>query len=197
MFPLFWRHPQNQSVNNNDKVTFDCFANDSDSVNITWEKDRRSYTSGVTQVTHSNGVSSSLTLNRARVADSGKYRCNATDVYGYSSTSKEAELLSKLFFVFVKLRIYYSLLTVLPLILTNPDDDTVFIGQSTQLTCRALGTDIVYQWMKDGIVVSGANSNMLRITNIKESDEGVYKCVVRNRGGQVESTAATITVYGM
>ena len=51
--------------------------------------------------------------------------------------------------------------------------------------------------MKDGVEVSGANSNMLRITNIKESDEGVYKCVARNRIGQAESNPATITVYGM
>jgi len=50
--------------------------------------------------------------------------------------------------------------------------------------------------MKDGVVVSGANSNMLRITNIEESDEGVYKCVVSNKGGQVESNPATIVVYG-
>jgi len=51
--------------------------------------------------------------------------------------------------------------------------------------------------MKDGVVVSGANSNMLSITNIEESDEGVYKCVASNKGGQVESNPATITVYGM
>jgi len=50
--------------------------------------------------------------------------------------------------------------------------------------------------MKDGVVVSGANSNMLRITNIAESDEGVYKCVASNKGGQVESDVATVTVYG-
>ena len=50
--------------------------------------------------------------------------------------------------------------------------------------------------MKDGVVVSGANSNMLRITNIEESDEGVYKCVASNKGGQVESNPATITIYG-
>ena len=95
--PLVWRHPQNQFVNNNDKVTFECFANGSDSLTITWEKDRRSFTSGVTQVTtHSIGVSSGLTLYRARVADSGKYRCRATNVDGNSSTSTEAELISKL-----------------------------------------------------------------------------------------------------
>ncbi|XP_065918156.1 contactin-3-like isoform X3 [Dysidea avara] len=177
--PLFWRHPRNKFVNNNDKVIFDCFANGSDSLTIKWEKDRRSYTLGVTQVTtHSNGVSSSLTLNRATVADSGKYRCRATNSDKKSVTSNEAELL------------------ILPQILTNPDDDTVFIGMSTQLTCNALGINIVYHWMKDGVVVSGANSNMLRITNIEESDEGVYKCVVSNKGGQVESNPATITVYG-
>jgi len=87
--------------------------------------------------------------------------------------------------------------TVLPQILTNPNDDNVFIGQSPLLNCSALGTDIVYQWMKDGVVVSGANSNMLRINNIEELDEGVYKCVARNKGGQVESNPATITVYGI
>ena len=37
---------------------------------------------------------------------------------------------------------------------------------------------------------------MLRITNITESDEGVYKCVASNKGGRVESNAATVTVYG-
>jgi len=51
--------------------------------------------------------------------------------------------------------------------------------------------------MKGGVVVSSANSNMLRITNIEESNQGVYKCVVSNKGGQVESNPATITVYGM
>jgi len=86
---------------------------------------------------------------------------------------------------------------VLPQILTNPNEVTASIGQSIQLTCSALGTDIVYQWMKDDVVVSGDNSDVLRITNIEEPDEGVYKCVASNKGGQVESNSATITVYGM
>jgi len=82
------------SVVNNTEVTFHCFANGSNShISIAWEKDRRSYSSGATQ-THSNGVSSSLTLNRATVVDSGKYRCRATNVDGNSSTSSEGELIS-------------------------------------------------------------------------------------------------------
>ena len=98
MFPFVWRHPQNQFVNNNDNATFECFANESDSLTITWEKNRRSYNLSGTQVTtHSNGVSSSLTLNKVTVADSGMYRCNVTDADGDSSISNEAELMSKLF----------------------------------------------------------------------------------------------------
>lgn len=90
---------------------------------------------------------------------------------------------------------YYFI--VRPQVLTNPSDITIFISKSARLTCRALGTDIVYQWMKDGVMVSRRNSNILRINNIMESDEGMYKCVVSNdKGGTVESNPASITVYG-
>ena len=84
----------------------------------------------------------------------------------------------------------------IPEILTNPSNVTVLVGQSLQLICRGLGTDIVYEWIKDGTVVSDANSDILRITNTMESDEGVYKCVVSNNGGRDESNTATVTVYG-
>ena len=43
---------------------------------------------------------------------------------------------------------------------------------------------------------SGANSHNLEISNIMESDEGIYKCGVSNKGGSIESNPATITVYG-
>ena len=70
------------------------------------------------------------------------------------------------------------------------------IGQSIQLTCEAIGSDIVYQWMKNGIIVSGASSSMLKITNIMELDEGIYKCIVSNKGGQVNSIPSSVIVYG-
>ena len=73
---------------------------------------------------------------------------------------------------------------------------TVLNGRSVHLNCEALGTDIVYQWMKDGVNVSDANSNMLVITNITELDEGQYKCVASNKGGMAMSEPATVTVYG-
>ena len=88
------------------------------------------------------------------------------------------------------------MIIVIPEIITNPNNITALIGQSIQLTCEAIGSDIVYQWMKNGIIVSGASSNMLRITNIMELDEGMYQCVVSNKGGQVNSIPSSVIVYG-
>ena len=85
---------------------------------------------------------------------------------------------------------------VKPQILMDPGDVIVLTGQSVHLNCETLGTDIVYQWMKDGVNVSNANSNMLVITNITESDEGKYKCVASNKGGMAMSKPATVTIYG-
>lgn len=50
--------------------------------------------------------------------------------------------------------------------------------------------------MKDGVFIAAASSHILRITNITESDEGMYKCVAKNKGGMAVSNAAAITIYG-
>ena len=78
----------------------------------------------------------------------------------------------------------------------NPKNVTELIGQSTELICRAQGSEIIYHWVKNDISLGDTNSRMLRITNITESDEGVYKCVASNKVGRAESNAATVTVYG-
>ena len=85
---------------------------------------------------------------------------------------------------------------VIPEITNNPNNVIVLISQPLQLSCRALGTDIDYQWIKDDISLPDANSRLLKITNITKSDEGVYRCVASNKGGMVESNPANVTVYG-
>ena len=46
---------------------------------------------------YSNGVRSILTINSSTVSDDGNYQCRATNVDGYSTASKDAELISILF----------------------------------------------------------------------------------------------------
>jgi len=95
--PLIQRHPVNQIVNDSQKAIFKCFVNGSNSsLTVTWEKDKKHYTSGnIKNINESNGVSSTLKLNNARVKDSGKYQCRATNVDGRNAASNEAELISK------------------------------------------------------------------------------------------------------
>jgi len=89
--PVFLSHPQDQFVNNSDKVTFECSANGSDSLHISWIKNSKSYTEGNITTRHH---SSKLTINNATVADSGEYQCNATNADGNSTKSYKAELIS-------------------------------------------------------------------------------------------------------
>ena len=198
--PVIKKHPLTQVVNNSEKITFECFVSGSKNLTVTWERDGNQYASGrIKNKVHNDGVNSSLTLNRAMVDNSGKYRCRATNIDGMSATSNEAELISKYIHVYRVTNIVCSsylvyCFTVFPQITMNPDNVTVLIGQTVQITCRALGTDIVYQWMKDGSVVS--ELRRLRLTNIQESDEGTYMCRASNKGGVVVSNPGIIIVYG-
>ena len=75
---------------------FECFVNGSNSaLTVTWEWNKMKYNSrNIVNTNHVNGVSSSLTINRAAVNDSGKYRCKATNIDEKSAESGEAELIS-------------------------------------------------------------------------------------------------------
>ena len=79
---------------------------------------------------------------------------------------------------------------------THPDNVTVLTGQSVDLTCSATGTDVVYQWMRNGVIISDDNSNVLRINQTKQSDDGTYQCIASNKGGNAISNPAMIIVYG-
>lgn len=92
---MFWRHPEDQVINNNQRVTFECFVNGSVSITVEWEKDRKKYIAKNRDVEiHTNEGNSSLTLNRATVNDGGKYRCRVTNQDDDTVVSKEAELIS-------------------------------------------------------------------------------------------------------
>ena len=91
----FLKHPSNQVININHTATFECFVTGSDSISIKWQKDG-TLLSNRNVKTHktNNGTTSNLTLDRATVKDSGKYRCKATNADEDSITSVEAELIS-------------------------------------------------------------------------------------------------------
>jgi hypothetical protein len=83
-----------------------------------------------------------------------------------------------------------------PQITSQPQSVQTCSGQTVTFSVKATGTNLKYQWRKDGANISGATSSTLTLTNVTTSDEGKYDCVVSNDCGSVTSNAATLTVSG-
>ena len=56
------------------------------------------------------------------------------------------------------------------------------------------GTTLSYQWRKNGVNISGANSSTYTLSSVKTTDAGTYSVKVTNAGGTVTSSGATLTV---
>ena len=60
------------------------------------------------------------------------------------------------------------------------DTLTLINGDSLQLNVNVGGTQNQYQWYKDGVLLSGEDSSVLRIDSFIASDTGSYFCKVTN-----------------
>ena len=73
-----------------------------------------------------------------------------------------------------------------PTVTEHPKSHSVPTGGETTFKVEARGDDLKFQWQKNGSnlksdkMYSGTNTNTLRIQHIKKSDEGCYRCLVRN-----------------
>ena len=68
-------------------------------------------------------------------------------------------------------------------------------GQSANFSVGVASTaGCSFQWYKDNVAITGANSSTYSIPSVFFSDAGVYKVVVTNPVGSVTSSAATLTV---
>lgn len=84
---------------------------------------------------------------------------------------------------------------VAPVIVTQPSNATVNVGQSVILSVTATGTAALkYQWRKNGVNISGATAVTLPLLNIQNADAGSYTVLVYNACGQIVSAAAVIGV---
>lgn len=83
-----------------------------------------------------------------------------------------------------------------PGIVQQPQNVSIEISSSATFTVVASGPDgLTYQWMKNGIDISGATSSSYTINQALPSDEGTYSVKVSTPNGQsVTSNTATLTV---
>lgn len=82
-----------------------------------------------------------------------------------------------------------------PQITAQPFAQSVNAGSSVTLGVAASGVaPFTYQWLRNGVAVTGANSATLTITNAKPSDAGTYTVIITNSAGTVTSSGAVLTV---
>ncbi|MDR0352136.1 MAG: hypothetical protein LBI02_01845, partial [Opitutaceae bacterium] len=123
-----------------------------------------------------------LSLPAARVADSGAYDVEITDLSREKITSAA-----------VPLRVQIP-----PSILTPPQDAVSYQGGPASFVVEAEGTDITYQWKRNGAPIpapQGTAGATLALAALTAADHGAsYTVVVANGVGSVESAPATLTL---
>lgn len=81
------------------------------------------------------------------------------------------------------------------LIVEQPVDVTAVPGTIARFRVGAVsGAELRYQWRRDGVSISGANSASLGLPNVSNVDEGSYDVVVETSAGSVVSAGARLTV---
>lgn len=83
-----------------------------------------------------------------------------------------------------------------PSITAQPQGITMDAGESTTLSVEASGTDLKYQWYKDGEKIDQATSSSFPITNSTTNNEGEYYVVITNDHGTATSNIVSVNIYG-
>ena len=82
-----------------------------------------------------------------------------------------------------------------PTLVFGPVDTAVRSGSNATFTANAVGDPpLTYQWLFNGLPLSGATNTSLAVTNVQAASEGGYQVRVGNRIGTVLSPSAQLAL---
>ena len=81
-----------------------------------------------------------------------------------------------------------------PVFLVQPKSQAVTLGSAATFLTSVKGSGLTYQWRHNGTNIPGATGIRLEISNIKDSDLGVYDVVAANAAGSATSDPASLSV---
>ena len=148
---------------------------------------------GLTYEWFLDGVSTGVTtatynINNSNMSDAGEYTVVVSGASPCSQVTSDSSILE------VNQTIAID---------TQPSDSAICEGQNTSLSITATGTDLTYEWRKDGIPltngasISGVYTSSLNFTSTELNDSGSYDVIVSGAAGiceQIISNPAILTV---
>lgn len=119
-----------------------------------------------------------LDFNGITIGNEGTYRCRVSGLCNPADTSDAVvvDVLEK------------------PLVTGQPSDAALKAGAALTLTVGASGDQLSYQWLKNGVVIQGADDANYAVTAVAMQDSGSYQCRVYNQCDTVLSRIAKVTV---
>jgi RHS repeat-associated protein len=84
-----------------------------------------------------------------------------------------------------------------PVILTQPQSQSVLSGASVTFSVTASGTGMTYQWRQNDVEIPNASASSYTIASASPAVSGSYTVVVSNETGSVTSSEATLTIDGV
>jgi alpha-tubulin suppressor-like RCC1 family protein len=126
-----------------------------------------------------NATNSTLTVSNAQSSDEGYYQVTLANDVGTTTS----------------LPIILRVLPSKALIVSGPVPVSVPAGSQAVFNASVIGSaPLTFQWYKDDVLLPGANSFQLVISNAQAADAGMYQLLVSNVLGTAVSTGATLAV---
>ncbi|KAM4548643.1 hemicentin-1 isoform 1-T1 [Odontesthes bonariensis] len=169
--------PAERSVILHNSISLDCISSGIPPPTITWLKDGRPVDTTKEHL-KLQSAGRTLQITEARLEDSGRYTCLATNAAGEAQQHIQLS-------VHEPPRISFSGEII---------NQTILSGFPTELECKATGSPLpAITWYKDGRPLTGAagvstlkQGQVLEIERAQLSDAGMYKCVAVNVAGAAE-----------
>jgi outer membrane protein assembly factor BamB len=175
--PSITSEPQSRTNVAGTTATFSVTATGTEPLIYQWRKGGVGLTDGGNV---SGATTPNLTLTNVQLTDAGDYTVTVSNIAG-SVTSQVARLTVQV--------------CVSPMITAQPLGATKCVGESVTFSVTATGTDLAYQWHKDGTALGGATSSSYTISAVAPGHAGNFYCVVSGACGEpVTSQPATLTV---
>ena len=162
--------PTNQSAYVGSNITFKVTTSGSKPLSYQW------FFNGTNIV---GATSSVLLLVNVQPANAGSYSVQVTNRFD-SVVSSNAVL---------------TVLVLPPKIVSQPTNQTVYVGSTASFNVMASGTlPLSYQWSFNGTNIAGATGTTLTLTNVQLNQAGNYAVLVTNAYGSILSSNAVLTV---